>query len=102
LRARLLDHGAVAAAARARLRQREEPLALGLHAAAVALGADDRRRARPRPGTTALAAGDRQLDGHLHLGAVQRILEREMDLGDDVVAAHGLALGAPRTSRRAA
>src|SRR5207237_8832708 len=46
LRARLLDHGAVAAATRARLREREEPLALGLDSAAVALGADDRGSSR--------------------------------------------------------
>src|SRR6185437_576232 len=48
VRARLLDHGAVAATTRARLREREQALRLRLDAAAVALRADDgRRAARP-------------------------------------------------------
>src|SRR5262249_52197002 len=50
LRARLLDHGAVAAAARTRLGQREQALALGGDAAAVALRADDGSGSRLRAG----------------------------------------------------
>src|SRR5919197_5538982 len=78
LRARLLDHGAVAAAARARLREREQALRLGLDAAAVALRADDRRGAGLRARAAALAAGGGQVDRHLHLRAVQRVLEGEL------------------------
>src|SRR5206468_223241 len=102
LRTRLLDHGAVAAAARARLREREEPLALRLHTAAVALGTDDRRGSRARASAAALTARHGQLDGHLDLGAVERVLEREMHLRDDVIAAHRLPLHAGSAARAAA
>src|SRR6266536_6094551 len=101
--ARLLDHGAVAAAARAGLREREEALALGPDAAAVALGADHGSRAGLRAGAAALAAGGRRLDGHLGLGAAQRVLEREVHQRLDVVAAQRLPLRAhaPRTAAAA-
>src|SRR5205085_8457913 len=86
-RARILDHRAVSAAARAGLREREKALALGDHAAAAALRADLRRRpglcARP----VARVACELERDRNLHLGAVQRVLEREVDLHLDVVAA---------------
>src|SRR5581483_8175479 len=84
VRARLLDHGAVAAAARARLREREETLRLRLHAAAVALRADDGRAAGLRAGAAALATRRHELDGHLRLDAAERVLEGEMDLDLDV------------------
>src|SRR5439155_4268252 len=77
LRARPLDHGAVAAAARAGLREREQALALGLDPPAVALRADDRRRARLSAGAAAVGARDRQLDRDLHLVAAERVPERQ-------------------------
>src|SRR3954471_7500924 len=95
LRARLLDHRAVAAAAWARLRQREQALRLGDDPAAVALRADDRRGAGLRARTAALRARDGQLDRHLRLGAAQRVLEREPHLGLDVRPAHRLGARAP-------
>src|SRR6266508_248530 len=90
LRTRLLDDGPVAAAARTRLRQREEPLALRLHAATVALGTDHRRRAGLRTGAAAFAACGRQLDRNPDLGAPERVLEGELHLDRDVVAANRL------------
>ena len=100
LRARLLDHGAVAAAARARLREREQALALGLHAAAVALRADDGRGAGLRAGAAALAARGRHLDRHLRLDAAQRVLEREVHLAPRRRCRAGLARGARARARR--
>ena len=100
LRARLLDHGAVAATARARLRKREESLPLGDDAAAVALRADDRRRAGLRARTAAIRARDGQLDRDLRLGAAQRVLEREPHLGLDVGAAHRLRRARTAARRR--
>ena len=88
LRARLLDHGAVAAATRARLRERKEPLALGLDSAAVALGADDRGSSGLCAGAAALAARRVHLDGNLRLHALERVLEGEVDDRLDVGAAH--------------
>src|SRR5205823_1752564 len=80
VRARLLDHGAVAAAARARLGEREQALALGDHAAALALGAEARRRAGLRARAVALAAGGLELDRDRRLDPLQRVLEREPHL----------------------
>src|SRR5262249_49722370 len=76
LRAGLLDHGAVASTARARLRKCEEALRLGHDAPAVALRTDDRSRTGLCARPTALRTGDGQLDRHLRLGALQRVLER--------------------------
>src|SRR5262249_20913130 len=98
LRARLLDHGAVAAAAWARLREREQALRLGDHATAVALGTDDRSRAGLGAGAPALRARDGQLDRPLRPGSAQRVLEREPHLGLDVGAAHRLRTRAPTTA----
>src|SRR5581483_10049227 len=100
LRARLLDHGAVAAAARAGGREREQALALGLDAASVALGADDGSRSRLRAGAAALGARDGQLDRHLRLGALERVLEGEAHLRLHVRAAYRLRSRAP--ARRSA
>ena len=88
-RARVLDHGAVAAAARARLREREEALALGDDAAAVALRADPRRR--PGLGARAAAgvAGGLGLDRHADSRAVESVLEGEPHLDLEVGAALG-------------
>src|SRR5260370_40721948 len=58
---------------------------------AVRSRANTRCRMRLRTGTAALAARDGQLDGNLRVGAAQRILEREMHVRRDVVAAHRLA-----------
>src|SRR5206468_8481467 len=71
LRARLLDHCAVAAAARTRLRQRKQALRLGDDPAPVALRADDGCRAGLRTGAAALRARDGQLDRHLRLRTAQ-------------------------------
>src|SRR5262249_633245 len=90
LRARLLDHGAVASTARARLRQGKQTLRLGDDTATIALRADDRSRAGLCAGAAALRAGDGQLYRDLRLGAVQGVLERETHLGLDVRAAHRL------------
>src|SRR2546426_7884850 len=97
-RARVLDHGAVAAAARTRLREPEQALALGDDPAAVALGADLRRRARLRPGAAALSAGELERDGDRRLHALERVLERKADLDLDVVAALRARLARPACS----
>src|SRR5205814_6636898 len=55
-----------------------------------AIRADHRRRPGPRTGAAALAARRRQLHGHLRLGPAQRVLEREVHLRLDVVAAQRL------------
>src|SRR4051812_37950112 len=87
LRARILDHRPVPAAARARLREREQALRLGLDAAALALGAERRRGPGLRAGAAALAARGLELDRDLRLDAVQRVLEREVDLDLEVAPA---------------
>src|SRR5205823_11518702 len=107
LRPRVLDHGAVAAAARARLRQAEEPLALDLDAAPVALGTDRWRRPGLRARPAALTTGGVDLDRDLRLDATQGVLERQVDDGLEVRAAHSALLAdagaaAPATSEEAA
>src|SRR4051794_22005236 len=90
----LLDHRAGAAAARARTGDGEHALALRLDAAAVADRADLRRGARPRAGAAACRAGRVGRDGHGHLGAFDRLLERQRDRRLQVLAALGDRLGA--------
>src|SRR5262249_6469680 len=86
-RARLFDDRAAAVAERARLLQREEPLRRRDDTGAFALGA--RHPCRPGCGPRAVARVARELeldrDGHLH--ALQGVLERDVHLGLDVVAA---------------
>src|SRR5829696_6049836 len=94
---RVPDLRAGAAAERAGLGNREEPLRLGLDPAPVAARAHGRHGARLRPGAMAGRAGRRERDGHRHLRALHRLLERDVDLGLEVAA----ALGPRRTARAA-
>src|SRR5436190_10830226 len=101
-RAGVLDHGAVSAASRARLRKREEALAFRDDAAALAFRADRRRGAGLGAGAVALRARRLQRDRDLRLHALERVLEREVDDGFEVVAAARLGpLGAARTAASA-
>src|SRR5262249_61447315 len=88
------------AALGARLGDREQPLALRLEAAALAAGADLRRGARlgarAVAGPATLGLEDAQGD----LGALDRLLERDRDLGLQVGAALG-ARAAPGPGRAA-
>src|SRR4051794_3695750 len=93
-RAGLLDHRAGAAAARARTRDGEHALALRLDAAAVADRADLRRGSRPGAGAAARRARRVGRDGHRHLGALDRLLERQRDGRLQILAALGDRLGA--------
>ena len=90
----MLDDGAVAATARARVREREQPLGVGDDTAAAALRADGGRGARLGAGSCAAVTGGLELDRHAHLGAAERVLERERRVRLDVGAAlgHGSAL----------
>src|SRR5262249_17884766 len=72
---------------------------LGEYAAALALRADLRRRAGLRAGAAALAARRLDLDRHLHLDALERVLEGEAHRGLDVGAA--LPGRLPRPARAA-
>ena len=86
-RARVVDHRAGAMAVGAGLRHREDALALSLDAAALADRADARRGAglgaRAVAGRTRLRRRHRQR----HLGAVDRLLEGQRDLGLEVTPA---------------
>src|SRR3954451_17650879 len=88
-RARVLDHGAGALAAGARLGDREQPLALRLEAAALAARADLRLGARARAGAVARRAPRRHRDAERHLRALERLVERDVDLGLEIGAALG-------------
>src|SRR4051794_232200 len=101
-RARVLDDGARAVAAGARLRDREEALALRLEAAALAARADLRLGARPRAGPVAGRAARRHGDAERHLCALERLVERDADLGLEVAAALGLRAPRSRAALRAA
>src|SRR5262249_58139456 len=90
-RARVLDDRPGAATARARLRDREQALALGLDAPPLAARADLRRGTRLGAGAVAGPAHLRGRDGQRDLGALDRLVEGDRDLGLEVAA----TLGAP-------
>ena len=85
----VLDLRAGAVTATAGLGDREQPLRLRLHAAAVAERAD--RGLGAGLGAGAPAGGTRRRQRHRHrdLGALHRLLERDVDLGLQVAAALG-------------
>ena len=95
-RARVLDDGAGAAAPRARLRDREQALALGLDAPAVAPRADLRAGARLGARAAAGRTGLRRRDRERDLGALDRLVERDRDLGLEVAPALGRGARARR------
>ena len=91
-RAGVLDDLAGAAALRAGLADREEALALGVDAAAFAARAGDRAGARFGAAAVAGRAALGLRHGDADLGAVDRLVEAEADLGFEVAAAHLLRL----------
>ena len=86
-RARILDHGAGTVAVGARLGDGEDALALGFDTAALTDRTD--LRAGPGLGARSLARRTRRRGRHRqrHLGAVDRLVERQRDLGLEVAAA---------------
>ena len=93
-RAGVLDDLAGAAALRAGLADREEALALGVDAAAFAARAGGRRRARFGAAAVAGRAAPGLRHGDADLGAVDRLVEAELDLGLEVATADLLGLRA--------
>ena len=100
-RAGVLDDLAGAAALRAGLADREEALALGVDAAAFAARAGDRAGARFGAAAVAGRAALGLRHGDADLGAVDRLVEAEADLGFEVAPAHLLRPGPGRPAAAA-
>ena len=73
----------------------KRPVRVGDGAGAAALRAGDGRRAGLGAGAVARVAGGVDLDGHAHLGAGERVLEREPHARLEVGAALGLRPAPP-------